>query len=139
MHSKRHPSARSHRGEPAAHPPSSPSALFETLESRQLMSVAAPTMESTGAMLAADPAGAASYAPLAAPGTAATDAPAADAAGVTVAAPGDGTVDPPPPPSTGDDGTAEARSLWDRLKGAAKWVKNHVTATLHSIGIKGTF
>jgi len=31
------------------------------------------------------------------------------------------------------------RSFWGAVKGAATWVKNHVVAGLHSIGIKGTF
>lgn len=30
-------------------------------------------------------------------------------------------------------------SLWSGLKKVGRWIKNHVTATLHSIGIKGTF
>jgi hypothetical protein len=31
------------------------------------------------------------------------------------------------------------RSFWGTVKAGATWVKNHVVATLHSIGIKGTF
>lgn len=132
MQSKRHYPVRRHPGQHSA-----ASSAFETLESRQLMSVAAPSAEPMGAMLAAVPAGTSLNVPLVAP--AAPDggavSPTAGAAGVTVVVPDNGTEDPPP----AGDGTAEARSLWDRLKGAAKWVKNHVTATLHSIGIKGTF
>ena len=30
------------------------------------------------------------------------------------------------------------RSFWATVKAAAGWVKDHVVATLHSIGIKGT-
>jgi hypothetical protein len=33
----------------------------------------------------------------------------------------------------------EAKSVWGRIKGAAKWVKDHVVIGLHNIGIKGTF
>ena len=135
MQSKRHYSVRRHAGKPASHSSAAASsALFETLESRQLMSVAAPTVEPMGAMLVAAPSS--SYAlpaVQAAPDSVAVS-PAVDA-GVTIVAPGTGDEQPPP---AGDD-TAAAKSLWDRVKGAAKWVKNHVTATLSSIGIKGTF
>ena len=31
------------------------------------------------------------------------------------------------------------KSLWDRVKAAAKWVKDHVVGGLRSIGIKGKF
>ncbi len=31
------------------------------------------------------------------------------------------------------------RSFWSRVKGAAKWVKDHVVIGLKSIGIKGKF
>jgi hypothetical protein len=31
------------------------------------------------------------------------------------------------------------KSLWGHIKDGARWVKNHVVATLHSIGYKGTF
>lgn len=31
------------------------------------------------------------------------------------------------------------KSIWGSIKDGAKWVKNHVVATLHSIGFKGTF
>jgi hypothetical protein len=31
------------------------------------------------------------------------------------------------------------KSIWGHIKDGARWVKNHVVATLHSIGIKGQF
>ena len=31
------------------------------------------------------------------------------------------------------------KSFWDRVKAAAKWVKDHVVLGLKSIGIKGKF
>ena len=40
---------------------------------------------------------------------------------------------------TGGGTVTAARSLWSRVKGAAKWVKDHVVIGLHNIGYKGTF
>jgi hypothetical protein len=31
------------------------------------------------------------------------------------------------------------RSFWGTVKAAGRWIKNHVTGTLKSIGIKGKF
>ena len=105
--------------------------MFETLEARQLMSVV------PSVALMATPTGAAGtsmHAPLVAKVTAAATTPAANA-GVTGVVGGNGTGGTP----TGGGTVAAKKSLWDRLKGAAKWVKNHVVIGLHNIGIKGTF
>ena len=63
----------------------------------------------------------------------------APAAADVDAAPGaDGTDTGGGTPTDGGD-TVMARSLWSRLKGAAKWVGNHIVIGLHNIGYKGTF
>jgi hypothetical protein len=103
--------------------------VFEMLEGRQLMSVTVPSMGPT-AMMAAGSMGPSMHAPLVANGATAMAVSAATSIGGT----GTGGT-----PTGGSGGTVMARSLWDRLKGAAKWVKNHVVIGLHNIGYKGTF
>lgn len=119
-------SRRGRQGKPAAAYSAAP--VFEMLEGRQLMSVA----PSVG-LMAAMPAGAlgpSMHAPLVA------NVPAAVAVNAAPSVGGTGTGGTP---TGGGGGTVMARSLWDRVKGAAKWVKNHVVIGLHNIGIKGTF
>lgn len=31
------------------------------------------------------------------------------------------------------------KSFWERIKAAGRWIKNHITGGLRSIGIKGKF
>lgn len=128
-----HPhSRRGHQGKPAAAYSAAP--VLEMLEGRQLMSVTMPTVEPMAAM-PAGPLGPSMHAPL----VASAGAPLSLGAGAAF----DGVVDGT---GTGGDGspdgggdTVMARSLWSRLKGAAKWVGNHIVIGLHNIGYKGTF
>jgi hypothetical protein len=121
---------------------------LETLESRQLMSVTA-GMAAVGssALLASvqSPAIVMSKTPVVA--SAATTTLVTKSAPIVspvksvdlqvTAVKTSGTTPTPPPPSGGN--TVMARSLWGKIKAAAKWAKDHVVIGLHHIGIKGTF
>jgi len=43
------------------------------------------------------------------------------------------------PPPSGGNTVAAKKSLWGKIKAAAKWAKDHIVIGLHNIGIKGTF
>jgi hypothetical protein len=104
------------------------------LEGRQLMSVTMPTVGPMAAM-PAGPLGPSMHAPLVANAGAPLNL-GAGAAAVDGVVDGTGTGGGSP---DGGGETVMARSLWSRLKGAAKWVGNHIVIGLHNIGYKGTF
>ena len=127
MQSTHRHSRRGHQGKPAAAYSAAP--VFEMLEGRQFMSVA--PMVGPMAATPAGPLGSSMHAPLVA------NAPAAAAVDAAPGADGTDTGGGGTPTDGGD--TVMARSLWSRVKGAAKWVKDHVVIGLHNIGYKGTF
>jgi hypothetical protein len=140
MQSKLHQSSRSRQAKAAAH---SAAAGFETLESRQFMSVA-PSIGSVGMVgpihattlsapkAPAVPTGTKTVLAVAKPATAVQ----VNASAAVNSASG-GTVVVTPP--GGGNTVAAKKSLWGKIKGAAKWAKDHIVIGLHNIGIKGTF
>ena len=141
MQGTRHHSTRDRRGSAADH---FTTPILEMLESRQLMSVV-PSVGLLGTGLAG-PIGGATHAPPVAQAAATNAAGAANgtpvpnplrsvaSAAVVTGVPGSGAGSP----SSGGQVSA-AKSLWGRIKGAAKWVKDHVVIGLHNIGVKGKF
>jgi hypothetical protein len=148
MNKQQQQSARSQRQAAAFSGAFSGAFGFETLESRQLMS-AAPGVGSVGSIgpitALQNPVISMPKSPAVTTGTKTTIA----VQSTTIATPVK-SVDvqataafktagqtPTPPPTGGT--TVAAKSLWGKIKAAAKWAKDHIAIGLDHIGIKGTF
>jgi hypothetical protein len=133
VQNKLHPSSRHAKHKAAAHTAAS---FFETLEGRQLMSVAPAVGPVAAIRVAPVPA---MQMPLVARATPlVSGTPNASAVRVNVAVSTLSAGDVPVNPGPG--GTVMAKkSLADRLKAAARWAKDHIVIGLNKIGIKGTW
>jgi hypothetical protein len=147
MQSKLHQSPCSRKGEAAAQ---SPTFGVDTLENRQFMSIS-PFIGSVGLASPIRPAGTTTVtvpkapvleagtkttASLVVSGTTSNTTVRVAARAATSYVAGEHVV---VTPTAGNDTASAKRSLWSRVKAAAKWAKDHVVIGLNKIGLKGTF